>query len=331
MEEIDGAIAFLQELGRNDLSSLLKYSTYEFVEIDIWDGVTAPGVVIYSPPVFREALSGLSDPEKRRIGEATAAAANLARKGFDHVSFETSEGTKLDPPEQLLPEVINQRSLMIAVARGEKRIDNENDYYRARRRRITDGLRALGIDDPNPHGDLWDWYQKWKADFPSYADRMHYVNTMYEQVVDRLIEMPLPAVPLREPTGWDRVDRTLDNAQDRLSLAKHEEDFQGVGLLCREVIISLGQAVFDPEIHESPDGVVPSATDGNRMIGAFITTVAAGGSNEDLRRHARAALQLAVSLQHKRTADFRSAALCLEASSSVVNIAAILSGRRDPE
>lgn len=331
MGEIEGAIAFLQELGRNDLASLLKHSTFEFVEVDIWDDKTAPGVVFYSPSVFTEALSGLSDPDQRRLGEAASASAKLARRGFYHVLFESRDGSRREPFEQLLPEVINQRSLMIAAATGEKRIDDENDYYRARRRRIADGLKTLGIDDPNPHGDLWDWYQKWKADFPSYADRRHYVNTMYEQLVDRLIESPPPAVPPREPTGWERVDRTLVNAQDLLARASHEEDFQGVGLLCREVIISVGQAVYDPIIHKSPDSVVPSDTDGNRMIGAFIATAAAGGSNEDLRRHARASLQLAVSLQHKRTADFRSAALCLEATSSVVNILAILSGRRDPE
>ena len=45
--------------------------------------------------------------------------------------------------------------------------------------------------------------------------------------------------------------------------------------------------------------------------------------------NARAALSLANDLQHHRTADYREAALCAEATISVVNIAAIISGRRD--
>jgi hypothetical protein len=35
-------------------------------------------------------------------------------------------------------------------------------------------------------------------------------------------------------------------------------------------------------------------------------------------------------LQHKRTADFRHAALCAEATAAVINLVAIVSGQRDP-
>lgn len=47
-------------------------------------------------------------------------------------------------------------------------------------------------------------------------------------------------------------------------------------------------------------------------------------------KHARAAVDRAVELQHHRTASFRPAALCVEATSSVVNVIAILAGKRDP-
>ncbi len=48
------------------------------------------------------------------------------------------------------------------------------------------------------------------------------------------------------------------------------------------------------------------------------------------RRHARSALEFAVALQHRRTASFRDFALCVESTTTVINIAAITSGRRDP-
>jgi hypothetical protein len=140
---------------------------------------------------------------------------------------------------------------------------------------------------------------------------------------------PLPAFPARGPTGWKRVDRALEKAHAQLLESRYEEDYQAVGHLCREIIISLGQAVYDPAIHKSPDGVEPSETDGGRRIEAFLETTVAGGSNESMRKYVRAALALTVQLQHKRTAHFRAAALCLEATSSVANILAILSGRRD--
>lgn len=135
-------------------------------------------------------------------------------------------------------------------------------------------------------------------------------------------------VPVRLPTGWERVDRTLEKARDQLARAKSEEEFQTVGLLCREVLISVGQAVYDPALFRSPDAIQPSETDTKQLLGAYFAAELPGGTNEDLRRHANAALAVASALVHKRTADFRFAALCLEATSSVVNIVTIVAGTR---
>ncbi len=131
-----------------------------------------------------------------------------------------------------------------------------------------------------------------------------------------------------EPTGWQKVDRQVQEVRLRLDTAEAEEQFQAVGLLCREALISVAQEVFNPSRHKSTDGVVPSETDAKRMLETFLETELAGTSNEEARAHARAALRLALALQHKRTADFRTAALCAEASFSVINIVAILGGRR---
>lgn len=132
----------------------------------------------------------------------------------------------------------------------------------------------------------------------------------------------------REPTGWERVDRQVQEASLRLQTAHSEEHFQAVGLVCREALISVAEEVFDPARHSSPDGVEPSATDARRMLEGFFESELPGGSNEEARAHAKAALKLASALQHRRTADFTMAALCCEATIAVVNIVAILSGRR---
>ena len=73
-----------------------------------------------------------------------------------------------------------------------------------------------------------------------------------------------------------------------------------------------------------------SETDAKRMLEAYIAASLAGTSNEHLRKHARAALDLALHLQHKRTASIRDAALCSEATTSVVNLIAIIDGRPIP-
>ncbi len=141
--------------------------------------------------------------------------------------------------------------------------------------------------------------------------------------------IPMSSEP--ESTGWQRVDRSLDKMRAALGAGRDEEDFQHVGLLGRETLISLAQAVFDRERHEVPDGVDPSDTDAGRMLEGYIATEMGGGANKYARKYARASLDLAVSLQHRRTATFRDAALCYESTASVVRSIAIVSGRRDPE
>lgn len=132
----------------------------------------------------------------------------------------------------------------------------------------------------------------------------------------------------QEPTGWQKVDRQTQEVRIRLHTADTEEKFQTVGLLCREVLITSAQQVYDRSRHPSRDGVPPSDSDAGRMLEAFFASELNGGENEEVRAHAKAALRLALALQHKRTADFRMAALCAEATMSVVNIVAVLGGRR---
>ena len=107
------------------------------------------------------------------------------------------------------------------------------------------------------------------------------------------------------------------------------EQFQAVGHLCRETLISVAQAVYDRERHRTLDGVEPSTTDAKRMLDAFASVELAGSENTAFRKVVKAAFDLSNELQHKRTATFREAALNAEATFSAVRIIAIISGRRE--
>src|SRR3990172_12750524 len=107
---------------------------------------------------------------------------------------------------------------------------------------------------------------------------------------------------------WSPIDRALMAAATQLRRADSSEEFQAVGLFCRESLISLAQAVFDSSRHKSEDGLEPSATDSRRMLDAFFSHQLSGGSNEEARRHARAAVSLADALVHPRTGTYRDAA-----------------------
>jgi hypothetical protein len=224
-----------------------------------------------------------------------------------------------------------EKAMMIAVSTGGPRIQNVNQEYVERRLRVHTFLLGTNIPDPNPYGDLWAWYGKWSSgDLPTYRSRRQYLSELFQPAIDALTRRAsgVAAQPATEPTGWPRVDRGVDAVRKRLETARNEEESQTVGLLCRETLISLAQAVYDPAKHSGADGVTPSSTDAYRMLEAYFGAELAGGSNDATRSHAKASLKLANELQHRRTANLRDAALCMEATRSVVNIVAIISGRR---
>lgn len=235
--------------------------------------------------------------------------------------------------EQLIRELEAQKALMISVATGGPRIQSKNQEYKDKQSKINALLQKMRIKNLNPHNDLWEWYGKWSSgDLPTYQSRRKYISELFQPIIDKAKNFKNTSGTeiFVEPTGWARVDRSIGEVRKRLEEAANEEQFQAVGLLCRETIISLAQMVFDSRIHMSTDGVTPSPTDAKRMLDAYFSYELAGKTNEAARKHAKAALDLANDLTHRRTADFRIAALCAEASSAVINIVAIISGQRDP-
>lgn len=226
----------------------------------------------------------------------------------------------------LIKEIEAQKNLMITVATGGPRIEEVDDEYRSRRREIKRKLRNLQIDDPNSFEGLWE-----SQGLETYRSRRQYVRDLYSGLLSDLEEIEAGLTPdtTRESTGWERVDRGQEKIRLQLASSHDEEDYQQVGLLGREVLISLAQSVYDPSRHGPVDSVIPSETDAKRMIDSFIEYELKGQSNRELRSYAKSALDLALKLQHRRTADFRTAAMSAEAVFSVVNTVAIISGRRD--
>jgi hypothetical protein len=157
------------------------------------------------------------------------------------------------------------------------------------------------------------------------------VSELYDRLIQQLQSSgsTMPGM-FDEPTGWAKVDRTVTEIRQRLEQASTEEQLQTVGTLCREALISLAQAVFDPARHPIVDGVQACTTDFKRMMEAYSAVGLKGDSMKHSRQHAKAAFDLANELQHKRTATFRHAALCAEATVAVINLVAIVSGQRDP-
>lgn len=232
--------------------------------------------------------------------------------------------------QELLQALDRLKSTMIAVATGGPRIPSVQAQFAEGYDAVAAELARRQLPNPLPYRNLWGWYGRWSSgDMPSWQSRRNFVNGLVGELAQAIHSHSVASRP-HEPTGWARVDRNVTEVRKRLEIASSEEQFQAVGLLCRETLISLAQAVYDPAQHPPLDGVVPSDTDAKRMLEAYIAVAFGGGANEHLRKHAKAAYDLAAHLQHRRTATFRQAAACAEATTSIVNLIAIMAGLRDP-
>jgi hypothetical protein len=230
---------------------------------------------------------------------------------------------------ELIQELDCLKAIMISVATGGPRIQEVQPEFARRFDAVSLELSSRGIENSLPYRDLWQWYGYWSGTeaLDTYRARREYVAGLFAPLIKTV--QTGPAVEFAA-TGWQRVDRTAMELRNRLASSQNEEQFQAVGLLCRELLISLGQAVFSADEHPTLDGITASSTDAKRMLEAYIAATLAGSANEYVRKHARAAIDLALHLQHKRTATFRDAAFCVEATISATNLIAIISGRRDP-
>lgn len=335
---LDGVMKLLRHRNRQDLAQLLQRAWLELDESNQYGSYlfsTLTAARVHAPIEDYERLRGLSELDKNEILSALLEIYPPRAHSIEinRVEFLVDTSAPTQAHEDLIREIDAQRSLMIAVATGGPRIQTVNTQYQDRRERLAAMLTDLDIRDPNPFGDLWAWYGKWSSgDLPSYQSRRQFISDLYGPLVDRLKRGTPTQVSgiFKEPTGWAKVDRTLSEIRQRLERASTEEQFQAVGLLCREGLISLAQAVFDPRRHKVLDDVGISKTDAKRMLEAYLAAELTGGENKAARQHARAALDLANELQHKRTATFRHAALCAEATAAVINLIAIMSGQRDP-
>lgn len=322
------ARAFLDSLRRGDLSALLQHARIEIGATSGDFGGWQMVVVVRAPQPFAQVLSKLPDHDRKRIAEAALYKRTYAGLPATDILVE-AVGDSIDGPATLLPDLILHREMMVAVATGQQQIQEVDDYYIARQARLIEGCAAVGIKYDNPHTSLWDWFHFWKGQgMDTYADRRSYVRTLFAGPVSSAVgrvHNPSP-VGEREPTGWERVDRSLGKAKAQLSAASTEEEWQAIGLLCREVLISLGQAVFDPAVHGDKDeaGTRIGHTDARRQLFAWLHHQMPGGDNKEIRAHIKASIDLAVHLQHRRTATRQLAELCLEATSSAVSVVAII-------
>ena len=341
MESLTAVRKILRHRNSKKLVALLSGA---YIEFDVsstygsyWHSRLTTAVV-YAPLSDHDRLKALPQEDRTRILDAIVEVWPPQDNDMEITSlnFRIHPDSLTDTPEDtedLLQEVDRIKEILISVSTGGPKINEVNNEYRENFSKLTRNLKSRGIENPVPYGDLWNWYGKWSSgDLPTYQSRRQHLQALLEPLEKRLRNPSSRRMAdlFQEPSGWPRVDRALEEVKIRLESASSEEQFQAVGLVCRELLISLAQSVFDSTRHPALDQVKASKTDAKRMLERYLAAELEGASNSFARKFAKTSLDLAVHLQHDRSADFRTAALCAEATASVVNVVSIVEGRRDP-
>ena len=136
-----------------------------------------------------------------------------------------------------------------------------------------------------------------------------YASFSVEPIIDQNIKV----------TGWERVDRSIEEMNNRLKMADTEEKYQAIGMLGRETLISIAQNVFVKGKHTSRDGVEIGPTDAKRMLEAYIS-YELNNESEKIIKYVRSAVDMSNQLTHDRNASKRAAGICVLAISSIANL-----------
>lgn len=332
-------IKYLESDGEYELVELLKRSHpfSEEIAYDNWNGGTYTYAFVYEIEIddFRSRRAMISDYEKTLYDVACIFIPENTCEELGKITIRPICKQYIDwnqgfSKDDVIQEIEAVKAILISVSTNGARIQDVNDSYKKKRMLLHEKLEAIRLDDPNPFNDLWEWYGRWsQGDLPSYASRRGFIGKMYQElinIIDKSVSTAL--ADDYEPTGWERVDRTVYEMKRRLSVANTEEQFQAIGLLGRETLITVAQQVFDKELHKTDDGIIPSDTDSKRMLDAFLNYALSGETNERQRKFAKASVDLANQLTHDRMADKSDAELCMISVTAVATTIRVIANRK---
>ena len=139
----ENARRFLESLQRFDLAKLLSQCKVAVERVsgmeDIGFGeiyrVTRDAVIVRAPSPIDEALASLPPEDRKRIAQAATSLVDASPEP-DDIRVDKS-GAEADGGAALLAELLIHQAMMISVSTGGHRIQEVNDFYRARQSRVV--------------------------------------------------------------------------------------------------------------------------------------------------------------------------------------------------
>ena len=116
--------------------------------------------------------------------------------------------------------------------------------------------------------------------------------------------------------------RKLKNIALLIDEAKEIEDFQSIGVQCREILIELGNTIYQPEMAGSDEQ--PQASNFKKKAELFVKFYLSGSENSDYRncikKLTEATWDYANKITHSQTATFYETSTCVTLTTSLVSV-----------
>jgi hypothetical protein len=224
--------------------------------------------------------------------------------------------------EAVLELIERQRELVVSVATGGPPIDSVDAEYKERRTELAEELAKLDLRDSFPWRSLWDWYEYYSENLPTYKARRAYVSelvTPLVQQLERLRDGVNSVVDWGSPKeSWATLEGRLDGLKGEIERAKSLDDCQDVGRRARQIIIDSANLVFTDSM--TPEGEQPpKGDDAKNRIRLYLAS-RLSGNHDELRKLMRDALDLAHAVTHSSSATPIDAFAVAQAAVLVVRV-----------
>lgn len=246
----------------------------------------------------------------------------LIEHQLDWVALKGKETKK-----SIIDKLNREKEHLINSGTGISRIQDCDEDYKALHTDTKNILSALMVEHPLDYKTLWDWYHYYSENLSTYRERRKYINDLFTNVIELITKSEVNQNDSikYEPTGWEKIDNSVNLLSKELVDISDRIDLNQIGLRCRETIILLAKEVYVESLHHpsSFKGKI-SQTDSARMLEGYIEYNFIGQSNDEKRRYAKLTNNLLNNLTHKQTPTLLDAKLCLNATISLISIIKII-------
>lgn len=174
-------------------------------------------------------------------------------------------------------------------------------------------LTRLGITAFNPpFRDFNTFYKHWRSEGASgpggWQARRDILDKYFEPLQTLLDEREAgsiastlaAAISPRKVTGWPRVDEEISELRRHFESASTQQDYSNVGNDCVAILEALSATVYNHSKHQRGEDPEPPVASTKVRLERYVEAELAGSENAELRKLARATIELAQAVKHRR-------------------------------